>query len=230
MFAFQFPDGQITLHVGDFRASPEMESHPIFWNHDVNELYLDTTYLTSKYSLSSQDDCIKTAIQEAKSYYEMHVGDKVLMVVGAYVIGKEKVWTALAEQFGLRVWADKNRRDALEAINNPKMMQYLVNDPKAAQLHVINMGFVNYDDMKNYLEQFENTFTHILAFRPSGWEKKSKPRHQGKISILGLEYSEHSSYDELKRFVGFLRPKTIISTVPVGKDPNKTPTIPQECE
>lgn len=230
MFAFEFPDGQITLHVGDFRATPEMESHPIFWNHDINELYLDTTYLTSKYSLCSQNDCIKRAIQETESYYEKHVLDKVLIVVGAYVIGKEKVWTALAERFNLRVWADKNRRDALEAINNQDMMKFLVNDPRQAQLHVINMGFVNYDDLKNYLEQFEHTFTHILAFRPSGWEKKSKARHQGKVSVVGLEYSEHSSYDELRRFVGFLRPKTIISTVPMGKDPNKTPTIPQECK
>lgn len=109
-------------------------------------------------------------------------------------------------------------------------MQYFVRDPLKAQIHVMAMARVNYDDLKLYLEQLEGTFSHILAFRPSGWEKVSKPRHQGKISVIGVEYSEHSSYDELKRFVSFLRPKTIVSTVPVHKDPFNIPTIPSECE
>lgn len=109
-------------------------------------------------------------------------------------------------------------------------MQYLVSDPKKAQIHILAMASVNYDDLKLYLEEYEETFSHILAFRPSGWEKASKPRHQGKISVIGIEYSEHSSYDELKRFVSFLRPKNIISTVPVSKNPLNIPTIPSECK
>lgn len=79
------------------------------------------------------------------------------------------------------------------------------------------------------MRQFGETFCKVLAIRPSGWEKgKSKPNFSNKISILGVQYSEHSSYSELERFVRFLQPKTVISTVPYGsKDLNKTPQVPQ---
>jgi len=48
----------------------------------------------------------------------------------------------------------------------------------------------------------------LLGIRPSGWEKNSKPSYGKRISTIGIEYSEHSSYKELERFVRFL----VIST------------------
>lgn len=79
------------------------------------------------------------------------------------------------------------------------------------------------------MRQFGETFCKVLAIRPSGWEKqRSKPNFANKISILGVQYSEHSSYSELERFVRFLQPKEVISTVPFsGKNLNKTPKIPK---
>lgn len=78
------------------------------------------------------------------------------------------------------------------------------------------------------MRQFGETFSKILAIRPSGWEKqRSKPNFANKISILGVQYSEHSSYNELERFVRFLQPNEVISTVPFsGKNLNRTPKIP----
>lgn len=43
MFMFKLPSSECILHVGDFRASPEMETEPIFWNNHINCIYLDTT-------------------------------------------------------------------------------------------------------------------------------------------------------------------------------------------
>lgn len=66
----------------------------------------------------------------------------------------------------------------------------------------------------------------LLGIRPSGWEKNSKPSFGKRISVIGVEYSEHSSYKELERFVRFLKPNKVISTVPVGKDLCVTGTVP----
>lgn len=79
-----------------------------------------------------------------------------------------------------------------------------------------------------YVSQFGEAFTKVLAIRPSGWEKKaSKPNFANRISILGVQYSEHSSYNELERFVRFLRPKKVISTVPFSsQNMSRTPKVP----
>lgn len=49
-----------------------------------------------------------------------------------------------------------------------------------------------------------------------------------------MQYSEHSSYNELKRFIRFIQPREVISTVPFSsKDMEKTPKIPNSwlnCE
>lgn len=88
MFAFRYPNNEVILHTGDFRATPEMESHPIFWECEVTDLYLDTTYLTSKYSLMSQEACINKCLDETQLFMEKHIGERILIVCGAYVIGK----------------------------------------------------------------------------------------------------------------------------------------------
>uniref|UniRef100_A0A1A9UI39 DRMBL domain-containing protein n=1 Tax=Glossina austeni TaxID=7395 RepID=A0A1A9UI39_GLOAU len=60
-----------------------------------------------------------------------------------------------------------------------------------------------------------------------GWEKNSRPQYRGKINIVGVEYSEHSSFEELKHFVKYLKPHQVISTVAMGRDPLITADVPQ---
>jgi len=66
------------------------------------------------------------------------------MVCGSYVIGKEKIWLALANEFALTVWTEPNRSIAAKCLQLPDLEAVLTDDPRKANLHVITMGKVSY--------------------------------------------------------------------------------------
>ncbi|XP_053674727.1 uncharacterized protein LOC128725030 [Anopheles nili] len=227
MFLFRLPDGTNMLHTGDFRASPDMEEFPEFWNFQIDCIYLDTTYLSSKYAFKPQWESVADAKEIVSEFLKKRIGTKVLIVCGSYLIGKEKVWLELAITTGMKVWTESNRLKALKAISDPQQLSLLVANPVEANIHVLAMNKLTYDELNEYLNQFPDQYESIIALRPSGWEKNSKPQYRGRINIVGIEYSEHSNFDELKRFVQFLRPSDVISTVPYGNsNQNRTPTVP----
>uniref|UniRef100_A0A0D9W4G8 DNA repair metallo-beta-lactamase domain-containing protein n=1 Tax=Leersia perrieri TaxID=77586 RepID=A0A0D9W4G8_9ORYZ len=63
------------------------------------------------------------------------------------------------------------------------------------------------ENLKKYMETLNQRFVAVLAFRPTGWTF-SEP--------IGVPYSEHSSFTELRDFVMFLRPQKVIPTVNIG--------------
>uniref|UniRef100_A0A1A9VB50 Lactamase_B domain-containing protein n=1 Tax=Glossina austeni TaxID=7395 RepID=A0A1A9VB50_GLOAU len=220
--------GKCLVHTGDFRACHQMESEPIFWNNvDIDALYLDTTYIAEKYAFCTQYESITQGKKLIQKFQENHPNKKILYVCGSYLVGKEKFWSALAYEYDLKVWSEKNRRKALEAMNEENLMRLLVDDPYQANMHILAMVKLSYLNLAEYFASYETHFDMILAIRPSGWEKNSRPQYRGKINIVGVEYSEHSSFEELKRFVKYLKPHQVISTVAMGRDPLITADVPQ---
>lgn len=62
-------------------------------------------------------------------------------------------------------------------------------------------------------------FTHVLAFIPTGWAESSSYNRshsyqvQDHLAVQLVAYSEHSQYQELVDFVGFLKPREVVPTV-----------------
>lgn len=183
-------------------------------------------YLTSKANHPTQSESIEGMVRSVKQYQMQNIGEKYVIVVGTYVIGKERVWSTLARTLGCRVWLEKSRLEAVECFEDAALLELLEVDPTKALIHVLPLQNVFYDNLIKYLAQFEDTYTRALAIRPSGWEKGGRVQRRGPVTIMGIQYSEHSSYSELERFVRHLRPEEVISTVPVGSDLSKVPKIP----
>lgn len=236
MILFRLPKiGRCILHTGDFRASADMETYPAFWNHPIDTVYLDTTYLTAKGAFISQHASLE-AVGRAVHAFLQHDANSPpgLIIVGTYLIGKEKVWMSVADRFDLTVWLEPSRRRALDCIypaSHP-IFARIVADPADAVVHVLPMQRLSWPQLCSYRDQMAGAGgqRRIMALRPSGWEKDTTHRLRpgAELSMVGIEYSEHSSYDELARFVRYLRPRRVISTVPVGRDLCKTPNIPQQ--
>lgn len=146
MFIFKLSSGKCILHTGDFRASAEMEEYPEFWNNDIHTIYLDTTYLTSRYEFQTQSDSINELLVQCHTFVNASVSSsgKPLIICGAYKVGKEKVWLRIAQEFDYKVWVDDGRRKAMECIKNEDILGVLTRFAYDANIHVLPLGNVSY--------------------------------------------------------------------------------------
>ncbi|KAG7563640.1 DNA repair metallo-beta-lactamase [Arabidopsis suecica] len=220
---FRLLDGTCYLHTGDFRASKQMQTHPLVFNQRVHVLYLDTTYCNPRYKFPSKEDVLSYVVRITKDFLRKQ--PKTLIVVGSYSIGKECVYLAIAKALGVKIFANASRRRILQSFGWDDISKNLSTDGKATCLHVLPMSSLKVERLDEHLKVYREQYGAVLAFRPTGWTYSEKigehldlikPTSRGKITIYGVPYSEHSSFTELREFVQFLRPDKIIPTVNNG--------------
>lgn len=226
MFVFRFPTGRTILHVGDFRANSAMESLKELNYRPIDELYLDTTYCDENYELPPQEEVLAYVARLVRKYKDRYAVDRLLVVCGSYTIGKERVFMAAARELDCRVWAPSEKRRVLKCLEDAELSRRLVADPMAAGVHVLNMGDITPGNLRTYLNEVNPAYNRILALNPTGWEFDQQtaakgldainPKTYGKVHIVGVPYSEHSGFSEMRRFVRHFRPRRIIPTVSVG--------------
>ncbi|GAB1597350.1 DNA cross-link repair 1A protein-like, partial [Argonauta hians] len=210
------------LHTGDFRADSIMEEYNALKNVKINQLYLDTTYCDPQYVFPGQQEVLDFCVFLVKSFLEEN--PQTLIVVGTYTIGKEKVFLALAKAIGSKIGVTKEKKRLLDCLQSITMDKLVTLDLKSCSIHVVKMNNLNYRDLTQHLKRYER-FDKLLALKPTGWTH-SKNRTSlydiqptlktDNIILYGIPYSEHSSFSEMKRFVKFTRPDTIIPTVNNG--------------
>ncbi|CRK94323.1 CLUMA_CG007838, isoform A [Clunio marinus] len=232
LFLFQFPDGRNVLHTGDFRANDEMVQLLEGWSIKLDLVYLDTTYLSSKRRMPSQGESIEFLLQHVQKYLEENIGEKFLIVVGAYLIGKEKVWMSIVKRFNFKVYLEKERLKAFKAVCSCSAehldvyKRFVTENIEEADVRVVNMVQLSYPNLKEFLRDNQDNFNTLLGVVASGWENQKYA--SGRISLLHVQYSEHSSYGELETFISRTNPKNIISTVPVRMNAAITHDIPKD--
>ncbi|KAK7508688.1 hypothetical protein BaRGS_00000254 [Batillaria attramentaria] len=219
---FELPDGRKILHTGDFRADPDMESYPPLQNIHVDELYLDTTYCNPSYVFPPQKETVQFAVNTALKAVEREPG--TLIVCGAYTIGKERIFLALAEALQSKLCVQSSKKRVLDCLMDDRLKNIISLRWTDGRVHVLPMGQLKPKGLENHLQQCPS-FTSILAFEPTGWTHSNRalsldtirPKYsRNGVTIYGVPYSEHSSFLELKRFVQFFRPKKILPTVNNG--------------
>lgn len=239
MFLFQVGKRTI-LHVGDFRWHREqmLRNAPLKALSQKNpqqldDLFLDTTYCNERYNLPSQDVAIKVAIEYAVREVEQakQKKERLLLIFGAYTIGKERMFLSVAERLGLKVYVDSQRFKVLSALEWPKeRLAMLTTKKDESNLWVVPMGHINMKRMPPYVYNLSQAkfpvqkWDRVCGFRPTGWSHSRKPgksiistRTQGRLTIHSVPYSEHSAFPELVDCIRTLKPKKITPTVSVSK-------------
>lgn len=223
LLLFKLRNGQVVLHTGDFRADPFMEQFPQLQSIQVNQLFLDTTYCDPTYDFPSQKDVVQFAVDKTLDF--MRRNPKMLVAVGTYSIGKERIFLALAEALDCEIFATRDKKNILSCLEDKSLNKRMASKAVNARLHVLKMNQINLNDLSMYFESLKPAFDHLLAFEPTGWTHSKRtlsldnlrPKATSKnVTIYAVPYSEHSSYSEMKRFVQFLKPEKIIPTVNNG--------------
>jgi len=223
LILFQLPGGQRILHTGDFRACKGMQTYPELCGSRIFSLYLDTTYCDPKYKFPLQQDVIAFVVKVTRA--AMAQNSRTLVVVGAYSIGKERVYLGIAKALGLKIFADQRRGRVLSSLDWPELTDRLCLDATSSMLHVLPISSLNVQKLRAYMQSFHPRYSAVLGFRPTGWTYSEKvgtnldllkPQRNGAVTIYGVPYSEHSSFTELQEFVQFIRPQKIIPTVNMG--------------
>ncbi|PHZ11823.1 DRMBL-domain-containing protein, partial [Rhizopus microsporus ATCC 52813] len=253
------------LHTGDFRAAPRMCLHPLLRQPDnppIQCLYLDTTYLNPQYAFPAQEECIqavcdtvqKEIMEQSKKKEntlskwftcKTQVDKRMLIVVGAYTVGKERVFINVAKMLKCKIYANEKKAKILHCLEDEELRSMLTEDPKEAQVHVVSLRDIRADMMANYLWDLRTHFDSLLAFKPTGWTYKStasetvdmnfaalsqvimppsnrilslSPNYEStNIKIYAVPYSEHSSFRELASFIASLDIQQIIPTVNISQ-------------
>ena len=109
------------LHTGDFRWSKDMLLSPSIKeiaHHPSNirnlSVYLDTTYCDPSYDFPPQDKILEEITTNALSHLSKRPPkESVLFIVGAYQIGKERVFMSIANALGIKIYVDKARKKTI---------------------------------------------------------------------------------------------------------------------
>ena len=159
LLLFELPSGVRILHCGDFRASADHWTNPLLLKHRIDVVYLDTTYCDPSHTFPSQKTVLELIselsrkVDRGSSPQSIMNGNtlqnffkvvnpiqntsKTLFVVGSYLIGKEKVFMAVANAVTGKVYTNPRKREIYETLQDPRLTELLTGDPCKAKVHVV---------------------------------------------------------------------------------------------
>ncbi|CAO1614626.1 unnamed protein product [Parajaminaea phylloscopi] len=106
---------------------------------------------------------------------------RLLIVVGTYSIGKEKIALSCALRMGTRIFccSPSKYRIFSQLEDEPLLQSLLTTDPTKAQVHVTNLFSVSYESLRAHLDALKKGWDmdvdRCIAFRPTGWSYRPSP-------------------------------------------------------
>ncbi|TBU40981.1 DRMBL-domain-containing protein [Dichomitus squalens] len=176
--------------------------------------------------------------------------EKILIVVGTYSIGKERILKAIARALDTKVYCDPRKTAILRCQSDPELDALLTTDPFTAGVHLVPLAIIASDRLKTYMERWKGHWSKVIGFRPTGWTftapngtdmlpsiptviSRSQSRtfthanlqparnSTAALQVYGVPYSEHSSFFELTCFALSFEWTRMIATVNVGSEASR---------
>ncbi|KAK5677502.1 DNA cross-link repair protein PSO2/SNM1 [Elasticomyces elasticus] len=97
---------------------------------------------------------------------------RLLVVVGTYSIGKERICIGIAKALGSKIYAPPAKQKIVAALEDAELNALMTKDPREAQVHMTPLFEIRADTLDDYLKDYFSHFTRCVGFRPSGWNYK----------------------------------------------------------
>jgi DNA cross-link repair 1A protein len=94
---------------------------------------------------------------------------RLLVVVGTYSIGKERICLGIARALQSKIYAPPSKLRIVAALEDPELDSLMTNNPREAQVHMTPLFEIRAETLDDYLKDFFPHFTRAVGFRPSGW-------------------------------------------------------------
>ncbi|KAF1989640.1 DRMBL-domain-containing protein [Aulographum hederae CBS 113979] len=94
---------------------------------------------------------------------------RLLVVVGTYSIGKERICLGIARALESKIYAPAPKMRICRALEDPELNALLTSDPREAQVHMTPLFEIRAETLDDYLQEYRDTFSRAVGFRPSGW-------------------------------------------------------------
>ncbi|NXR93199.1 DCR1B exonuclease, partial [Hypocryptadius cinnamomeus] len=195
MFLFEGSFGTI-LYTGDFRYTSAMQDEPALKGRHIDRLYLDNTHCHPERALPSRALATRQAAHLIRAHPQHHV------VIGVYTLGKETLLVDLALEFSTWVVVSPWRLEEMRLLELPDVF---TTEEGTGWIRAVDVAEIRWDTLVTWNAQHPT-----IAIIPTG--RPVKVTHP---NIHLIPYSDHSSFEELREFVKWLRPCSII---PIVKD------------
>ena len=94
---------------------------------------------------------------------------RLLVIVGTYSIGKERICVGVAKALQSKIYAPPNKKKICAALEDPELSALMTNDPLEAQVHMQMLMEIRAETLADYLTGYKPHFSRVVGFRPSGW-------------------------------------------------------------
>ena len=116
-----------------------------------------------------EDPQIKVEGESSPTTTTKKARGRLLVIVGTYSIGKERICLGVARALNSKIYAPPNKQKIVAALKDPELSALMTSDPLEAQVHMQMLMEIRAETLADYLTSFKPHFSRIVGFRPSGW-------------------------------------------------------------
>ena len=97
---------------------------------------------------------------------------RLLVVVGTYSIGKERICMGIARALDCKIFAPPGKLRICACLEDSELNARLTSNPQEAQVHMTPLFEIRAETLQDYLNAYKPHFSRVVGFRPSGWNYK----------------------------------------------------------